>query len=39
VDMVSSGPVADARPVARKLRAGTLALNSPAWDTFAPFGG
>ena len=34
-----SGPVADARPVARRLRAGTVNLNYPAWDTFAPFGG
>ena len=34
-----SGPVADAIPVARKLRAGTVNLNYPAWDTFAPFGG
>jgi aldehyde dehydrogenase (NAD+) len=34
-----SGPVADARPVARQLRAGTVNLNYPAWDTSAPFGG
>ena len=34
-----SGPVADAVPVARRLRAGTVNLNYPAWDTFAPFGG
>ncbi len=34
-----SGPVAEAIPVARKLRAGTVNLNYPAWDTFAPFGG
>ena len=34
-----AGPVADARPVARRLRAGTVNLNYPAWDTFAPFGG
>ncbi|MFN0114358.1 MAG: aldehyde dehydrogenase family protein [Paracoccaceae bacterium] len=34
-----SGPVADAQPVARRLRAGTVNLNYPAWDTFAPFGG
>jgi len=34
-----SGPVEDARPVARRLRAGTVNLNYPAWDTFAPFGG
>ena len=34
-----SGPVADAIPVARQLRAGTVNLNYPAWDTTAPFGG
>ncbi len=34
-----AGPVEDARPVARRLRAGTVNLNYPAWDTFAPFGG
>ena len=34
-----SGPVEDAIPVARRLRAGTVNLNYPAWDTFAPFGG
>jgi aldehyde dehydrogenase (NAD+) len=34
-----SGTVAEARPIARRLRAGTVNLNSPAWDTFAPFGG
>ncbi len=34
-----AGPVDDARPVARRLRAGTVNLNYPAWDTFAPFGG
>ena len=34
-----AGPVAEARPVARRLRAGTVNLNYPAWDTFAPFGG
>jgi aldehyde dehydrogenase (NAD+) len=34
-----SGPVEDAIPVARKLRAGTVNLNYPDWDTFAPFGG
>ena len=28
-----------AREVARHLRAGTVNLNYPAWDTFAPFGG
>ena len=34
-----AGPVKDAIPVARQLRAGTVNLNYPAWDTFAPFGG
>ena len=34
-----AGPVEDARPVARKLRAGTVNLNYPDWDTSAPFGG
>ena len=34
-----AGPVADAIPVARRLRAGTVNLNYPDWDTSAPFGG
>lgn len=34
-----AGPVEECRPVARRLRAGTVNLNYPAWDTFAPFGG
>ena len=34
-----AGPIEDARPVARRIRAGTVNLNYPAWDTFAPFGG
>ncbi len=34
-----SGPVKDAIPVARRLRAGTINLNYPDWDTSAPFGG
>lgn len=34
-----AGPVQDAIPVARKLRAGTVNLNYPDWDTSAPFGG
>ena len=34
-----AGPVADAIPVAHKLRAGTVNLNYPDWDTSAPFGG
>jgi len=34
-----AGPVEDAIPVARRMRAGTVNLNYPAWDTSAPFGG
>lgn len=34
-----AGPVEDAIPVARRLRAGTVNLNYPDWDTAAPFGG
>ena len=34
-----AGPVPDAQPVARRLRAGTVNLNYPDWDTSAPFGG
>ena len=34
-----AGPVEDAKPVARRLRAGTVNLNCPDWDTSAPFGG
>jgi aldehyde dehydrogenase (NAD+) len=34
-----SGPLQEARSVARQLRAGTINLNYPEWDTFAPFGG
>jgi len=34
-----AGPLDQAREVARHLRAGTVNLNYPAWDTFAPFGG
>jgi aldehyde dehydrogenase (NAD+) len=34
-----AGPVEEAIPVARRLRAGTVNLNYPAWDVFAPFGG
>jgi aldehyde dehydrogenase (NAD+) len=33
------GPEAAARAVGRRLRAGQVNLNGPAWDTFAPFGG
>jgi aldehyde dehydrogenase (NAD+) len=34
-----AGPVEDAKPVARRLRAGTVNINYPDWDTSAPFGG
>ncbi|MBL4927875.1 aldehyde dehydrogenase family protein [Fuscibacter oryzae] len=34
-----AGPVEEAKPLARRLRAGTINLNYPDWDTFAPFGG
>ncbi|MFN3259591.1 MAG: aldehyde dehydrogenase family protein [Pikeienuella sp.] len=34
-----SGAPEEARAVARRLRAGTVNLNYPEWDTFAPFGG
>jgi aldehyde dehydrogenase (NAD+) len=34
-----AGDVEEARVVARRLRAGTVNLNYPDWDTFAPFGG
>jgi aldehyde dehydrogenase (NAD+) len=34
-----AGPVEDAKPVARRLRAGTVNLNYPDWDVTAPFGG
>ena len=33
------GPEDQARAVGRRLRAGQVNLNGPAWDTFAPFGG
>ena len=33
------GDMAEAVAVARRLRAGQVSLNYPAWDTFAPFGG
>ena len=33
------GPPDEARAVARRLRAGQVSLNTPDWDTFAPFGG
>ncbi|MGL6211925.1 MAG: aldehyde dehydrogenase family protein [Paracoccaceae bacterium] len=34
-----AGPLDEARAVAPKLRAGTVNLNYPDWDTSAPFGG
>jgi aldehyde dehydrogenase (NAD+) len=34
-----SGPIDEARAVARRMRAGTVNLNYPDWDTAAPFGG
>src|SRR5689334_21939336 len=36
---VESKDVEHARRVARRLRAGQVKINYPAWDTFAPFGG
>ena len=33
------GDTAEAIAVGRRLRAGQISLNYPAWDTFAPFGG
>ncbi len=36
---VQSGTPDQARAVSHRLRAGTIHLNYPAWDTFAPFGG
>ncbi|HWA50745.1 MAG TPA: aldehyde dehydrogenase family protein [Dongiaceae bacterium] len=36
---VESKDIAHARQVARRIRAGQVKINYPAWDTFAPFGG
>ncbi|WP_312798612.1 aldehyde dehydrogenase family protein [Tianweitania sp.] len=36
---IQSGDINQARAISHRLRAGTVALNYPAWDTFAPFGG
>ncbi|MGE0118059.1 MAG: aldehyde dehydrogenase family protein [Dongiaceae bacterium] len=36
---VQSKDIEHARRVARRLRAGTVNINYPDWDTFAPFGG
>jgi aldehyde dehydrogenase (NAD+) len=37
--LVQSKDIEHARRVARRLRAGQVKINNPAWDTFAPFGG
>ena len=39
VAYVQSGDIDRARRVARQLRAGSVYVNGPAWDLFAPFGG
>lgn len=36
---IQSGSLETARTVARQLRAGSVYVNGPAWDLFAPFGG
>ncbi|KRP45172.1 aldehyde dehydrogenase family protein [Pseudomonas poae] len=36
---VQSGNIERARAVAKQMRAGSVYLNYPSWDTFAPFGG
>ncbi|RWR26493.1 aldehyde dehydrogenase family protein [Sinirhodobacter populi] len=36
---IQSGSIETARSVARQLRAGSVYVNGPAWDLFAPFGG
>ena len=36
---LQSGSLETARTVARQLRAGSVYVNGPAWDLFAPFGG
>jgi len=36
---IAAGDLARARRVAQRLRAGTVNINYPDWDTFAPFGG
>ncbi len=36
---ISSGDIDRARRMARRLRAGNVHINYPAWDTYAPFGG
>ena len=36
---IQSGDLPRARAVARRLRAGNVLINNPAWNTAAPFGG
>ncbi|MFO1425736.1 MAG: aldehyde dehydrogenase family protein [Steroidobacteraceae bacterium] len=36
---VQSASLEDARRIARRIRAGQVLINYPAWDPFAPFGG
>jgi aldehyde dehydrogenase (NAD+) len=36
---IQSGDIEHARKVAGRMRAGSVYLNYPDWDTFAPFGG
>jgi aldehyde dehydrogenase (NAD+) len=36
---VQSGDIEKARAVAARLRAGTVSINYPSWNTYAPFGG
>jgi aldehyde dehydrogenase (NAD+) len=36
---IQSGNIEHARAVAKRMRAGSVYLNYPDWDTFAPFGG
>jgi aldehyde dehydrogenase (NAD+) len=36
---IESKDIEHARKVARRIRAGQVKINYPAWDTFAPFGG
>jgi aldehyde dehydrogenase (NAD+) len=36
---VQSGDLENALGVARRLRAGTVSVNNPSWNVFAPFGG
>jgi aldehyde dehydrogenase (NAD+) len=36
---ISSSNIGHARAIAKRLRAGTVNINYPAWDVHAPFGG